>query len=158
MSSRSLDAFVGAHPAALREIYGAGTPADPAELGADSRGRLLALEPLAGAFLVTRRVVVGAGRVLPWQGKAFDPDGAGGHNRVLGRRVLRFRCEPGPSELDGRPTLLLRYDGVGNPWPISALVDELRRVGDGVAIGPASLLAGRATRLLFWWGLERMGA
>ena len=155
----SLGELAGAHPEALRAIYGAGSPTDPADLGEQPRGRLLALELGADVFLAVRPLVrLLAGDLLPWKGKAFDHGGNGGANVVFGRRVARFRAEGVPSALDGRPTLALRYDepAFKNPWPLRAIVDELRTVGDGVAIGPALVPFGGALRPLFWFGLERI--
>ncbi|MBW2453506.1 MAG: hypothetical protein JRI68_03300 [Deltaproteobacteria bacterium] len=152
---QSLDSLVGAHPDALRDIYEAGSPADPGELGAKPRGRLLAVEPLVPIFALTRPLVrVVAQHLLPWKGKVFETGGTAGRNRVLRWQLFRFHCEVEASALDGQPTLVLRYDGLGNPWPLPHVVDELRRVGDGVAIGPASLAVGGAQpRVLAWWGL-----
>jgi hypothetical protein len=47
---------------------------------------------------------------------------------------------------------VLDYAAHANPWPIRAIRDELRTVGNGIAIGPA-LRAG-SSRPLFWFGLE----
>jgi hypothetical protein len=154
----TLSRLVGAHPGALRAIYGAGKPLEPADLGDAPRGRFLALEAGEGVFLAVRPIAraLGGGH-LPWKGKVFDHGGNGGANVVLGGKVARFRAEGAPSALDGAPALVLRYDtkAFGNPWPLSAVVDELRTVSDGIAIGPALFpLAGRL-RPLFWFGLER---
>lgn len=154
-----LERLVGGHPRALRDMFEAGRPASPAELGARPRGRLLTLETGEGSFLLLRpfsRLLGGA--ASPWEGKAFDQGGNGGTNVVLGRSLVRFRSEVAPSRLDGKPCLVLRYDepAFGNPWPIRALVDELRAIGEGVAIGPAlfSPRPGQEPRVLFWFGLE----
>ncbi len=154
-SVRSLDQLIGAHPAALRDIYCAGQPADASSLSAP-QGRLLGLEPFTGTFMLTRPLVSFFSRhLLPWKGKLFDEGGNSGANDVLGQRIFRFRTETGPSDLDGKPTLFLRYDGQGNPWPVGGIVDELRTVGEGVHIGPASVQTARgAPKLLFWWGLQ----
>jgi hypothetical protein len=154
----SLAELVGAHPEALRKIYGAAKAADPAELGAAPlRGRLLALEPTEPVFMLFRPVVELLAREwMPWKGKEFEPDGGSGTNIVLGRRALRFRAEIEPSEIDGAPTLALTYDdpATRNPWPIRAVRDELRTVASGVAIGPA-FLEWRGRRIpLLWFGLE----
>jgi hypothetical protein len=138
----SIESLVGGHPAALRRMFGAGHATDPAELGDAPRGYLLAVEPGAAVFLALRpllRALAGGSRGLfPWQGKTFDHGGNSGQNVVLGRKVLRFRAEGGPSQLDGRPALVLRYDAPahGNPWPVRALRDELRTIGPGIAVGP----------------------
>lgn len=153
----SLGALVGAHPSALRSIYGEGVPADPAELGDAPRGRLLTVVPGSALFLAARPIVRAiSGNLLPWQGKTFDHGGNSGQNVVFGKRVFRFRCERGESAIDAGPTLVLTYshEAFGNPWPARAMVDELRMVGDGVAIGPAFFNAGSALELLFWFGLE----
>lgn len=152
----SLDALVGSHPGALRKIYASGRPADPAELGERPRGRVLAIEPLQSVFLMVRPIVRAlASDLLPWQGKVFDHGGNSGQNRVFGKQVLRFHAALEPSAIDGKPTLALRYDDPAfkNPWPVSAVVDELRSIGDGLAIGPA-LMRGQ---LLLWWGLQADG-
>jgi hypothetical protein len=94
---------------------------------------------------------------LPWRGKVFDHGGNSGQNVVFGKRVLRFRADVAPSILDGEPTLVLRYDSptFHNPWPIRAIVDELRSVDQGVALGPVYAVAGHRKHVLLWWGLEQ---
>ena len=151
----TLDELVGAHPLALRDIYASGEPALPDDFGAGARGRLLAVERLGDVHALTSPAVAFvARRLVPWQGKVFESGGTAGANRVLGRSIFRFRCEAGASLIDGAPTLFLRYDGLGNPYPISHVVDELRAVGRGLAIGPAFLESKGGHALLFWWGLE----
>ena len=155
----SLADLKGAHPEALRAIYGAGTPTFPDDLGEAPRGRLLSLELGTELFLAVRPLSRAlGGDLVPWEGKAFDHGGNGGANVVFGRRVARFRAEGAPSALDGRPTLVLRYDqrAFKNPWPLRTVVDELRTVGDGIAIGPALVPIGGSLRPLFWFGLERV--
>jgi hypothetical protein len=149
----SVETLVGAHPDALRDIYASGTPADPTALGSP-RGRLCSLEPLAAAYALTRPVVVALSRIAPWQGKLFESGGTSGRNLLLGRPVLRFSCEAAESELDGRPTLAMRYDGLGNPAPFRRVVDELRVVGEGVALGVTLLATRRGWRPIWWWALE----
>lgn len=154
----SLRELSGAHPEALRAIYGAGSPTDPADLGDEPRGLLLAPDGGADVFLAVRPLARAlGGAFVPWKGKVFDHGGNGGANRVLGRRVARFRAERADSVIDGAPTLALRYDApaFGNPWPLRVVVDELRTVGDGIAIGPALVPFRGALRPLFWFGLER---
>jgi hypothetical protein len=73
---------------------------------------------------------------------------------VAGRPALRFGCEAAESELDGRPTLAMRYEGLGNPAPLGRVLDELRVVGDGVAQGVTLIATRRGWRPLWWWGLE----
>lgn len=146
--------LVGAHPDALLQIYRSGRPADPAELGDSPRGLFLAPIPGADLFLLTRPIMRALAKGwLPWQGKAFDHGGNAGQNVIFGQKMVRFHAEVAPSALDGNPSLILSYEGHGNPWPIRAIRDELRTVGDGVAVGPAFLVAGEP-RPLFWFGLE----
>lgn len=166
-----LDELVGAHPSALRDIYASGSVTDPLDLGDAPRGRLLALAPTEEIhFLVRPLVRALASGAMPWRGKVFDGMG-GGANVVLGQRLGAFRHEPGASMIDGRPALLLRYDA--QPWPLRAVVDELRTIGDGIAIGPALFTGssgssdssgftsvGGSARLapsvLLWFGLSRL--
>jgi hypothetical protein len=153
----SLDELIGAHPESLRKIYGAGRPTDPAELGESPRGRVLAFDPLAELHVMTRPVLRAlASGVLPWKGKVFDHGGNGGQNVIFGRKQLRFRTELGPSHVDGRPALLLRYDSdaFNNPKLLRPVVDELRTIANGVAVGPAFWTGSGAPRLLLWFGLE----
>lgn len=151
----SLDALVGGHPDALRDIYLSGAPCNP--VGLDRlRGRLLALAPLAGAHLLVRPAITAlAESVRPWEGKTFESGGTTGANLILGRQTLRFRCEVAPSFLDGMPALRLEHDGLGNAWPAEHLVDELREVGPGVFIGPLGWRDARGnTSVVLWWGLS----
>jgi hypothetical protein len=154
----SLSELVGAHPNALRLFYEAGRVADPAVFGASPRGRILALEAGQDIFLVLRRLfqIADTDR-SPWQGKVFEPSGSAGQNVVFGRRTASFRVEHADSVIDGKPTLLLRYDDPAdkNPWPIRAIRDELRSVGQGLAIGPFLFVQGPTSRVVGWWGLER---
>jgi hypothetical protein len=152
----SLRSLIGAHPDALARLFASARPADPADLGEAPRGYLLAPARGGDVFLALRPFLrVLAAGVLPWRGKTFDHGGNSGQNVVLGKRVLRFQAEVGPSRLDARPALVLSYDlpAHGNPWPVRALRDELRSVGPGVAIGP--VLAGTGSAPLVWFGLTR---
>jgi hypothetical protein len=153
----NLEALVGAHPLAIRDIYLAARPTDPTTLGGEVGGRVLAVEPFADTFVATRPLVKLLSATLlaragAWQGKSFESGGTAGRDRLFGQRAFRFRCEVAPSRVDGGPALVLSYDGHGNPWPISRASAELRTFGDAtpIAIGPAFM--GR--RLLFWWGLR----
>lgn len=150
----SLSSLVGAHPDALAAIYRDGRPADPDDLGDAPRGRVLAFQAGAEMFMLTRPVLRAlASDHMPWRGKVFDHGGNSGRNVVFGKQMFRFHAEVAPSEIDGQPTLVLRYHDPAfkNPWPIRAVVDELRYIGPGLAIGNVFL----GKRLLAWWGLER---
>jgi hypothetical protein len=153
----TLSDLVGAHPDALRLIYTGAPAADLGELGESPRGRLLCMEFGTSVFMLTRPVMHALARgILPWQGKTFDHGGNSGQNVFFGRHMLRFRAEVGPSELDGKPTLILHYgdEALHHPWPVRAIRDELRRAGDGLAIGPVFFGSDNARRLLCWFGLE----
>jgi len=149
----SLDTLVGAHPDALRDMYLDAPTADPAELGDAPRGLVLALDRLDGLFLVVRPAIRAMrSGLFPWQGKTFDHGGNSGQNRIFGRTTLRFRTEVGPSILDGAPTLILTYDRA--PWPVRGFRDELRMVGEGIAIGPVFSKHGETGRPIIWFGLQ----
>jgi hypothetical protein len=154
---RSLDELVGGHPDALRALYEGGRPADLAALGEAPRGRMLALGPASEAFMLLRPVLRAlATDALPWKGKVFDHGGNSGVNVVFGKHMFRFHVDVGPSAIDGEPTLVLRYGepSYKNPWPVRAIVDELRSIGDGVAIGPAFFTNKGDRHLWLWFGLE----
>ncbi|XXX79765.1 hypothetical protein WMF30_13425 [Sorangium sp. So ce134] len=155
----TLDSLIGAHPDALRQIYRAGKPADPAELGDAPRGRMLALQPTAEVHLATRPLIRAlASDWLPWKGNEFDHGGNSGTNLVFRSKVCRFKARLAPSELDGEPTLALTYGekAFGNPWPVSALKDELRTVATGLAIGPVLLKWQQRWHVVLWFGLTRV--
>ena len=152
----SLDALVGAHPDALRSIYKAGRVTDPVELGDAPRGALLSFSERNELFLLTRPLLRALDQgILPWKGKTFDHGGSSGQNLLFGKPVLRFHAEAGPSALDSRPSLVLRYDTPGhdNPWPFGSMVEELRTVGQGIAIGPTMIAMGGGAAVLLWFGL-----
>lgn len=154
-----LDELIGGHPEALRALFKAGKATDPAELGPAPRGRLLTLEPTREFHFLVRPIVQALGRgFLPWEGKTFDLDGTG-DNLVLGRKTARFTFDTRASEVDGEPALVLRYDdpGHGHPWPLRNVQDELRTIGEGLAIGPAlfAAAAGGERKVILWFGLER---
>ena len=75
-----------------------------------------------------------------WLGKAYKPGSGGkgeGYNffrNVDGtvRRYRRFATEIGPSSLDGRPSLIMYYRAFDNYAGEMDLVDDIRRVADGV--------------------------
>ena len=77
----------------------------------------------------------------------------------FGGENVRFVHEIAPSDVDGAPTLTIRYDHPDhkNPWPVRNIKDELRTIADGLAIGPAlfSARAGTERRVLLWFGLTR---
>jgi hypothetical protein len=154
----SLTSLVGAHPDALRALYGVGRPTDPAELGDAPCGRLLTVGEGTGLFLLKRPFLrILDSSVLPWEGKFFDHGGNSGKNVFFGKPVFRFRAEVGASVIDGKPALILSFSDVSykNPWPVRALGEELRTIGNGIAVGPGVFHGGSgAQKILFWFGLE----
>ncbi len=154
----SLLELVSAHPDSLSALFRAGRPTDPAELGANPRGRLLALSVDSAFFLLRPLVQALSADGFPWKGKVFDVSTHSGGNVVLGQELARFHTEVGTSAIDGAPALILRYGepSFHNRWPVRAMVDELRTVGDGIAIGPAFFSNKGVRHLLLWFGLERI--
>ncbi|MEZ4306764.1 MAG: hypothetical protein R3F14_01765 [Polyangiaceae bacterium] len=154
-----LDDLVGGHPGALRAIFAAGATPDPADLPGSWSGRILALEPARNMSSLMRPVmqaIHGGGPLF--RGKTFFSDGTG-NNHLLSGDGARFAFEPGLSELDGGPAIILSYDPprLENRWPVRNLRGEMRHVGGRIAMGPVLFSATRAgeRRLLFWFGLER---
>lgn len=69
---------------------------------------------------------------LAWKGKNFS--GCGIVNRwLLGLKAIRGQTGIGPSWLDGRPSLVLDYQGHSLVW--DEVRDELRQVGPGLYLG-----------------------
>ncbi len=154
----SLDALIARSPEELRALYSSGQPASVRTLGVAPTGRLLAVEAPGSVHAAIARALGWTSRhAVPWSGKVFGTRGVeSGRNRVFGRDVLPFTMREGASELDGKPTLFLRYDdpALRNLPGLRDIVDELREIAPGLAIGPASLRVGGRSRLIFWWGLE----
>lgn len=154
-----VDELLGGHPAALRAIFESGRAPSPDELVGSWRGLFLAAEPAREVATLMRPIFqVFHGGSPIWSGKTFFAD-ATGVNHVLGRRAVRLGVESGFSELDGAPAAIFRYDlpQHGNPWPIRNVRDELRMIGDHLALGHGmfSATAGAPRRVLAWFGLER---
>lgn len=98
-----------------------------------------------------------------WEGKTFrsaDDARGTGVNRVavpgvLGRQELfPFETSFGPSELDGRPALILDYDLAVNPGYIRRIHDEIREVAPGLFLGPAMWKGARGKALVLWFALD----
>ena len=81
-----------------------------------------------------------------WLGKAYTPltattgDGYNRWRRPGGNveRNIRFGTEMGPSLIDGKPALLMYYGAyvrADGSQPRSDLVDEIRKLADGVYLG-----------------------
>lgn len=149
---QSIDTLVGAHPDSLRDIYESGSAYDPTA-NREMESRLLAIDALQGAYMLTRPLVVKAARSwLPWRGTRFESGGTAGEQLLAAGRRWRFSTTAAPSRLDGVPTLRLCYANLGNPGWVAGLEQELRYVGDQVAIGP--VFRGSSSVPIAWTGLS----
>lgn len=70
---------------------------------------------------------------LLWHGKEFSPDACSLVNQWLGVRAIRARVYPGPSWLDGNPSIVLDYEGTSRVW--ADVRDEIREVAPGLYLG-----------------------
>lgn len=153
-----LDELLGAHPHALRAIFSTGRAPAAKELTGTWGGRILTLDA-ARTFTPLIRPWIQAVKAkgFVFRGKTFFPDGTGS-NHLLGLSGARFQFEPGLSEVDGAPAMVLSYENASlrNPWPVRNLRGELRMIGDKLAIGPGlfSVNSGAPRSILFWFGLE----
>lgn len=73
-----------------------------------------------------------AARVV-WQGKVFRDDGVTAVNRFFGVRAIAGNLYYAPSWLDGRPSLILDYQGTSLVY--GRYRDEIRQVGPGLYLG-----------------------
>jgi hypothetical protein len=145
--------------AELGPVYGGGAPPVLTELDGAPRGRMLAFVGPLGrgeAFAKLRRFA--ASPLFPWGGKSFtskSPQRGAGINRVLvAGDLFRFETRFGPSEVDGKPCMILDYDLPSNPWFIRKIHDELRKVGPGLFLGPAMWKARTGgAKLVLYFGI-----
>jgi hypothetical protein len=121
----SADRLVRVGPADLEALYRASAP------GAAPRGRVRGI-PIVAPGSRFGPAASRAGRVV-WQGKVFDPAGASAVNRFFGVRAVRGRVSYGPSWLDGRPSLVLDYQGTSLVY--GRYRDEIREVAPGLYLG-----------------------
>jgi hypothetical protein len=68
-----------------------------------------------------------------WRGKIFDPCCATMINQWRGVRAIRARVYEAESWLDGKPALILDYQGTSRVW--NDIRDEFREVCPGVWVG-----------------------
>jgi len=91
----------------------------------------------------------------PWKGKTVV-GGAGANVLRAGpfaKEVAEFEVRNESSVLDGKEAAVLSHTDE-NPEPVQRIRDELRRVGDGVYLGAASVKAGGGYRFVFYFGLR----
>lgn len=112
-------------PAELDAVYRASAP------GVLPRGSVYGLPIVAPGTSLGPAMSRGA-RVV-WQGKVFDDGGASAVNRFFGLTVIRGNLSLGPSWLDGRPSLILDYQGTSLVY--GRYRDEIRQVAPGVYLG-----------------------
>lgn len=152
-NTRHIDELVALHPDIHRACFEAGRLIGGDEVGSDMvRGKLLSFVFMKKAFGIGRPLFRFADKTFfpPWRGMIFLVNGQGGTNVFLGMEFLRFRCDEGPSVVDGEPCLRLHYGDMGNLWPTKGVFDEVRRLNDAVAIG-CTIRGGAPT---LWYGLQ----
>lgn len=143
---------------AYDELYAAGRAPNPAEIQGDWRGVALVFarrEPLPRIPALERLIELVSLKL--WEGKAFL--NAGGANRFLGGRLklFRFTTELRPSRTGSGQALGLDYGS--NPYPISAVRDEVRLLADGRLLGRAYISAPDGKEhFLFYFLLARTEA
>ena len=111
--------------ARLDAVYRAANP------GAMPRGRVHGLPIVAPGTQMGPRMSQAAR--LIWQGKVFSDDGATAVNRFFGTSVIRGNLYQGKSWVDGRPSLILDYQGTSLVY--GRYRDEIREVSPGVYLG-----------------------
>ena len=147
---RSLDDLALLSSKELRQVFaGARVPSSLVALDGDLTGRMLAARGLRQGRVFRALATIAKSPLFPWAGKTFtseDAEHGKGDNRVrlVGtRHAVPFTTRFGTSAVDGRPCIVLDYDGL--------LHDELREVSPGLFLGPACL---RRT-VAVWFGLQR---
>jgi hypothetical protein len=91
-------------------LWRSGVAPDPRDLcERELVGTLLWRGVLCPASHIVTHVLFGGGR--RWTGKALDAGGAGANTFADGRRRRRFSYAIAPSQLDGKPALVLTYRG-----------------------------------------------
>jgi hypothetical protein len=112
-------------PGELDDLYARGTPAPM--LDGKVRGRAVVLpgKRLAGPASAVARLV--------WQGKVFHAADATATNRFFGIRAIQGRLYHGDSWRDGRPALILDYQGTSRVY--ARYRDEIRQVAPSLYLG-----------------------
>jgi len=141
-------ACAGAWLAATAVVGVAGAAPDGAALRQMTAAQLDALYQSATTGITPRGKVRGIPIVAPgkpygptaskaaravWQGKVFRDDGATAVNRFFGLRVIEGRLYTAPSWVDGRPSLILDYQGTSRIY--GRYRDEIRQVGPNLYLG-----------------------
>jgi hypothetical protein len=82
-----------------------------------------------------------------WSGKVFDQASGTLINKTLLGRICRARVYEGPSWLDGKPSLIIDYQGTS--WLSGPVRDEIRMVAPGLYLGWAYARPGQKRLLMF---------
>jgi hypothetical protein len=99
--------------------------------GVQPRGRVRGI-PIVSPGKKMGPAMSRAARVV-WQGKVFNDDGATAVNRFFGVRAIQGKLSQGTSWLDGRPSLILDYQGTSVVY--GRYRDEIRQVGPNLYLG-----------------------
>jgi hypothetical protein len=121
----SADRVVRMNPAELEQLYRLAGP------GQVPRGAVRGI-PIVAPGRPYAPAASRAGRVV-WQGKVFNDDGSAAVNRFFGVRAVRGSLSYGPSWLDGRPSVILDYQGTSLVY--GRYRDEIREVAPGLYLG-----------------------
>ena len=121
----SIDQLYQMDPSSLESLY-QGSTATSAPAG-KVKGRVLLF---SGTRLARPASKVAR---LMWQGKIFKNEQAMAVNRFFGIRVIKGRLYQGQSWFDGRPALILDYQGTSLLY--RSYRDEIREVGPGIYLG-----------------------
>lgn len=119
------DGLLRMSPAQLDALYRAAGP------GSQPRGKVRGL-PIVSPGTPQGPSRSRAARVV-WQGKVFREDGATAINRFFGVRAISGNLYYAPSWLDGRPSLILDYQGASLVY--GQYRDEIRQVGPCLYLG-----------------------
>ena len=112
-------------PAELEQLYRSAGP------GQMPRGRVRGI-PIVAPGSRLGPAASRAGRLV-WQGKIFRDGGTTAVNRFFGVRAVWGNLSYGPSWLDGRPALILDYQGTSLVY--GRYRDEIREVAPGLYLG-----------------------
>ena len=96
--------------------------------------------------------ILSRGARLVWQGKVFRDDGVSAVNRFFGVRMIRGRLSYAPSWRDGRPALILDYQGTSRVY--GRYRDEIRQVAPGLYLGLMFAREGSGTAFVRYFAFE----
>ncbi len=150
--NHSLDSLSEMTVAELDDVFASGDPPEADELDGFLEERILAGR---GALRLRRLRGLVNTPLNPWKGKRVA-DEEGVNLLTVGpftKEVAEFEVRTEPSVLDGDEAAVLSHVG-DSPAVVQRIRDEVRRVGDGVYLGAASVKAGDGYRFVFYFGLR----